>query len=475
MIKMWKIVAVVTAVVLAAGGWALYSRVSSRPAVDRVIFIGFDGASPNLLEPLIAAGKLPAIKRLMEAGGYGHIKSFRPTESGILWTSVATGKTMLKHGVIDWTYVKKAGLEVPYEDSARKVKTFWEILSERGIRSGTLNWWWTYPAAPIDNGYIVTDRYRLMTIIQPAPETVYPASVFPGVKDLILKGRPKILPVMEREGIPDWKAEDAQTPFGGSRKTLDSYHLYFAQDYSVDRASDYLYDHDPVPVFSTYFRLVDVTCHFAYHYIDRGLYDETVRLEQEGKLTQTDVDKIDHEFARVLTPVYQFMDRIVDKYMRRMDGRTMLILCSDHGFMYSNGAYAHGGLAKEAPDGVVFMAGPGVNQGSRIEGATLFDIAPTILYSIGQPIARDMDGGLLRGAFDDAYLQRHPVRYVPTYEATQRKTGTSSTEKTEMDEKILEDLQTLGYIDSPTAKENKQPATPPSEKPSKKQKRKKDQ
>src|SRR3990172_12780866 len=104
------------------------------------------------------------------------------------------------------------------------------MFSERGIRSGTVNWWWTYRAAPIDNGYIVTDRYRLMTIIKPAPETVYPISMFAGVKDMVLRGRKASLEEMKRRGIPEWKPEDAGIPFGGSRKTLDAYPTYFAQD-----------------------------------------------------------------------------------------------------------------------------------------------------------------------------------------------------------------------------------------------------
>ncbi|MBI2839195.1 MAG: alkaline phosphatase family protein [Acidobacteria bacterium] len=461
-----RVVLVVALLTVGLGAWGLNRWRGAQLAVDRVIFLGFDGASPNLMEPLVAQGKLPAIRRLMEAGSYGHIKTFRPTESGILWTSVATGKTMLKHGVIDWTYVKEAGLQVPYEDPARKVKTFWEILSERGIRTGTVNWWWTYPAAPIDNGYIITDRYRLMTIIKPAPETVYPVSMFAGVRDKILRGRKASLEEMKRRGIPEWKPEDAGIPFGGSRKTLDAYPTYFAQDVSVDHASDYLWESQPVPVFSTYFRLIDVTSHFAWHFVDEQLYRRTVELENAGKLTPADVRRLDLEFARVIEPVYRFMDKIIEKYLNRMDDRTALIVCSDHGFMYSRGGYAHAEWASEAPDGVVFYIGPGVKKGYRIPDATLFDIAPTVLYTIGQPLAQDMDGGLLRGTIEDSYLKRHPISYVPTYESGKRKTGTVADGKTEMDEKILEDLQTLGYIQAPAQKPSEQPAPePPPQKP----------
>lgn len=457
-----KLLAITTAV--AAAGWLAYSRMTPHAPAVRVIFLGFDGASPNLLEPLVAQGKLPAIKALMERGSYGHMRTFRPTESGILWTSVATGKTMIKHGIIDWTYVKKAGLQVPYEDPARKVKTYWEILSDRGIKSGTINWWWSYPAPPIQNGYIVTDRYHLMTIIKPAPETVYPQSLFDEVKDFVIRGRKAALEEMARQGIPAWKTEDAPIPLGGSRKTLDAYPTYCAQDFSVDRASDYLWEHHPVPVFSTYFRLIDVTCHFAYHFLDKQLYDQMVAAEGAGQLSDADVQRLDLAFARVVTPVYQFMDRTIDKYMRRMDGHTILIISSDHGFMYSSGGYAHADWARVAPDGVVFAMGPGIKKGYRIPEASLFDIAPTILYSIGQPLARDMDGGILKGIFEDACLRRYPPGSIATYETGARKTGASAAGKTEMDEKVLEDLQTLGYIQAPAGSKDggRQQKRPPS-------------
>ncbi|HWW93231.1 MAG TPA: alkaline phosphatase family protein, partial [Vicinamibacteria bacterium] len=86
---------------VSAAAWALWSSIPS-PRVERVILLGFDGAAPNLIGPLLEAGRLPAIKRLIELGAYGPLRSAHPTKSAILWTSISTGKTMIKHGIIDW-------------------------------------------------------------------------------------------------------------------------------------------------------------------------------------------------------------------------------------------------------------------------------------------------------------------------------------------------------------------------------------
>jgi arylsulfatase A-like enzyme len=150
-----------------------------------------------------------------------------------------------------------------------------------------------------------------------------------------------------------------------------------------------------------------------------------------------------------MAPVYQLMDRIIAKYMERMDERTALIVCSDHGFRFFRGHYDHYGAGMEAPDGVLFLAGPGVRKGSRITGASLFDIAPTILYWMRQPVAEDMDGDVL-----PAVLVGHSARPLPkiaTYETGEHRGGSAAAPAPSED--VLEDLRTLGYIEDPAKRQ----------------------
>jgi predicted AlkP superfamily phosphohydrolase/phosphomutase len=424
------------AVALACASFAC----AQPPRIERVILLGFDGAAPNLIEPLVAEGKLPALRAVMERGAYGPLGSFEPNKSGILWTSVATGKSMLKHGIVDWTYINQQGLSVPYEDRGRRVKTYWEILSERGFTTGTINWWISYPPAPLPNGFIVSNAFK-----RDRPDSVHPASLYPTL-DALRVPFSTYNDERRRQGVPDWREEEATVPLHGAREILKSYPVYFTQDMTIDRVSDALLAEYPVRVFSTYFRLVDVTSHFATHFLDRNLYDEIVAREGAGRLTPEDVARLDRDFARVMAPVYAFMDRTVAKYLDRLDGKTLLIVCSDHGFRYFGGRYNHANPDMPPPDGIVFLFGPGIRAGARLSSADLYDIAPTILDALGLPLAEDMDGVPLRAAFEPEYLERHPISRIPTYEGAPRPTSGSAASHPEVDEKVLEDLQTLGYI-----------------------------
>jgi len=428
----------------AAAGVYFGSRHAADPPVERVVLLGFDGVSPNLLEPLLAEGRLPAIRGLMAAGAYGPLQSFHPCKSGVLWTSIATGKSMLKHGILDWTYVSENGIPVPYEDAGRRVKTYWEILSERGVKTGTLNWWVSYPPPPIAGGYLVSNAFRK----REESDTVSPPNLFDWINRLRLP-YDAVPAEMNRQGFPEWREEKAPLPLGAARPVLLSYPTYFAQDMTIDRVSDYLWKNNPVQVFSTYFRLPDVTSHFAVHFVDRRLYDETVALERAGKLTPEATFRLDREMARAVAPAYELMDRTIAKYLERIDSRTLLVVCSDHGFAYFRGGYNHYNPAMPAPDGVLFLKGPGIRRGTRLSGARLFDIAPTILHAMGQPTADDMDGTVLRAAYRPQYLDRHPVRTVPSYEGAARLRAAGAAGG--VDEETLDDLRTLGYIEVPGA------------------------
>ncbi|MFO7865507.1 MAG: alkaline phosphatase family protein, partial [Candidatus Aminicenantes bacterium] len=67
----------------------------------KVMVIGLDGADWNIINPLLEQNKLPHLRSLIENGSSGVFHTVRPTKSPVLWTSIGTGKTMLKHGVLD--------------------------------------------------------------------------------------------------------------------------------------------------------------------------------------------------------------------------------------------------------------------------------------------------------------------------------------------------------------------------------------
>jgi arylsulfatase A-like enzyme len=410
------------------------------PRIEKIVLLGFDGVGWNVAEPLLREGRLPALRRLRSEGAWGPLRTAKPTKSNILWTSIATGKTMLKHGIVDWTFVDREGLEVPYEDEGRRVKTYWEILDEAEIPTATLNWWITHPPAPLRHGIVVSGAFKRRS----DPTSVHPPALFGELDRLRVPFPAGVAELRRREGIPEWREEEATTPMGGTRQVLRSYPDYLAQDATVDRASDWMFENHPVSVFSTYFRLPDITSHFATHFLDRELHEQARAAEGEGRLTPADVARLDADFARVVLPAYAFMDRVIAKYLERIDDRTLLVVCSDHGFTYLKGRYNHAMPDVEPPDGVVLLYGPGVRRGARLEGASLYDVAPTILWAMGRPVASDMDGAPLP-AFDAAFTSAHPIVRVASYEGRARPRAGAAPDP-RLDEQVLQDLRTLGYI-----------------------------
>jgi predicted AlkP superfamily phosphohydrolase/phosphomutase len=61
-------------------------------------------------------------------------------------------------------------------------------------------------------------------------------------------------------------------------------------------------------------------------------------------------------------------------------------------------------------NGVLMAYGPDVRRGLHLEGATMVDVAPTVLYALGQPVPENMDGQVLAGALDPQFVAAHPIR-----------------------------------------------------------------
>src|SRR5688572_33217986 len=61
----------------------------------KVLLVGIDGASFRVLDPLLAAGRLPAFASLRERGASGVLRSENPMISPALWTTIATGRPQI--------------------------------------------------------------------------------------------------------------------------------------------------------------------------------------------------------------------------------------------------------------------------------------------------------------------------------------------------------------------------------------------
>jgi hypothetical protein len=129
--------------------------------------------------------------------------------------------------------------------------------------------------------------------------------------------------------------------------------------------------------------------------------------------------------SQLVTAYYRHLDRFLADLWARESGPRILAVVSAYGFEAPDGwqklwAQASGraikGRSQRAPDGLFLMAGEGVRSGQFLEDVELVDIMPTLLYALGFPIARDLDGKVLTSAFSGDFLDQHPLAVVPSYE-----------------------------------------------------------
>jgi hypothetical protein len=73
------------------------------------------------------------------------------------------------------------------------------------------------------------------------------------------------------------------------------------------------------------------------------------------------------------------------------------------------------GTHERAPDGFLLAWGTNVAQGEPQRGS-IVDLAPTVLYYMGLPVGRDMDGFVRSDLFQRAFTTEHSITYIATYE-----------------------------------------------------------
>ena len=95
-------------------------------------------------------------------------------------------------------------------------------------------------------------------------------------------------------------------------------------------------------------------------------------------------------------------------------------------------------------DGIFIGRGGAMKRGKSMTGATIYDIAPTVLYLLGLPVPDDMDGSVLREAIDEGYLSQNPVRTVTPSDAETTAAEEFGPRETDV---IESKLRGLGYID----------------------------
>ena len=412
---------------------------------NKVLLIGWDAADWRVITPLLEQGKMPNLQRMIEQGVKGNIATLYPVLSPMLWTSIATGKRAWKHGIHGFSEPDPStGSIRPITHLSRKTKTIWNILNQKGKQSNVVGWWPSHPAEPI-NGVMVSNHFQQATTELGKPWPMRPGTVHPSRLHEILKDY-RIHP-MELDG-------DDLLPFVPSAPNIDqkkdkrlvNLAKTTAECSGIHAAATAIMQLESWDFMAVYYDAID-------HYSHGFMRFHPPR--------QSFVSKEDFEmYSKVIEGAYIYHDMMLGTLLTLAGEETNVILISDHGF-HPNHLRPQflpnepaGPAAEHRGYGILVAKGPHIKQDELVFGATLLDVAPTILTLFDLPLGQDMDGKPLAGLF----REEPKIKTIPSWDEVKGDDG-RHLPNMQMDpvesQASLKQLVDLGYIDPPDEDQEK--------------------
>ena len=385
----------------------------------------FDGASLDVIFSSVAAGRLPNMARIMDQGSVLHLATLRPTQAEPVWSAIATGRYPMANGVRSAVVYRALGGTpiqlLPDYCFTQALVTFgflseqsqtagdllarpiWNILSDRGATVGVIGWPLTQPA-PAVNGFMVSDAFHRVPEAElglgATPSLWPPDLVDEAIAALQLAANPDPVSLVSAMGAPqpdnDYDARRDQAPI-----VADRVHLQLLN----------ALDTPPPRLLAVRFPGIDAVGHRFLRYADPSAFGDVSEAERA-------------RFGGVLNQYYGFIDTLVGREIDRLGPNDLLLVVSAFGMEplspgkrvleILTGNPQISGTHEPAPDGFVLAFGSQVAPG-RPARASVVDLAPTILYFLGLPVGRDMDGFARIDLFTPAFTSDKPVTYIPSY------------------------------------------------------------
>jgi hypothetical protein len=398
----------------------------------RVHMILLDGASLDFIAPNAAGGRFPNFGRLLDSGAVMHLATLRPTQPAPVWTAVATGKLPYKTSVYSAARYVVPGSDQPLDllpdfcfahalvrlglieeegraSDAVRARPIWELLSGYGVTAGVIDWPLTYPAHGV-NGYLISDEFLHRDAASVLASMGEPPLAFPPdaaeearmARQSLASGPASIVFTAQPEPAPGIRPREGQvTP---------SHAL--AADVAAEQIADSFALRRPVQFTAVRYPGIDAIGHYYLRYaLPRAFGDVS------------DEERLRH--GRVLEQYYTYLDGIVGRAMAALGPDDLLLVVSGFGMEPLSlgkrllervmGDPELSGSHERAPDGFVLAYGRQVGKGSFLR-ASVVDIAPTVLYYFGLPIARDLDGFARTDIFTRSFTEQRPITFIPFYD-----------------------------------------------------------
>jgi predicted AlkP superfamily phosphohydrolase/phosphomutase len=288
--------------------------------MSKVICIGLDGATFDLIKPFIAQGKLPTFKKLMENGAFSELRSTVPPVTASAWSSFMTGKNPGAHGLFDFMQRRANSYDLaPVSALDRDGKAVWDLIGEAGKQVIVMNVPVTWPPQPV-NGLLITG----MLTPRNAKNYTYPKELADELKN----------------AIGEYIVYSDEV-YSKGRGEIFLQALKHSADQRT-KAAEYLMQKYPWDFFMLVFPETDTVSH--------GLWSAYDSSHHEHDPVQA------AKFRDGILEIYQHIDSLIARLISNVQPPTSILLMSDHGhgpvrnFLYVNNYLAQRGYLKFKPN-----------------------------------------------------------------------------------------------------------------------------
>jgi predicted AlkP superfamily phosphohydrolase/phosphomutase len=260
-----------------------------RPC-KRIAVIGLDGATWDILDPLMDRGYMPNLKRAIEDGARADMHSTRPPMTALAWTTFHMGLKPGSHGIYDFSLYQPGRYQpklINYLDLP--AYTFWERLAQAGRRPVVINAPFTYPPPNID-GVVVSG------FLSPGDRSHFTHP--PELREELL------------QQVPDYRI--FYNPSVAGTGGIENYARTIKEVLEARRqAALYLMDHQTWDFFLVQFQHVDIFQHSLFPQIREAAQGDAYPAIRE---------------------VFRVLDDAVGDIRSRLTDDDLLVVFSDHGF-----------------------------------------------------------------------------------------------------------------------------------------------